>query len=143
MIIWGVSDAGIDQRWYGDTVGAMMVWDQSQDRLEFTNTHILMGDDDQIQFGEVSDITMSWNPAGYLHVQQVASDSMIVWGVDNAGIDQRWYGDTSGAMMQWDQSSDTLKFISAGLMINGTAGADFNGAVTNLTVVKGIVTAAS
>ena len=30
-IRWGVSGAGIDQKWYGDTVAADLTWDQSAD----------------------------------------------------------------------------------------------------------------
>lgn len=78
----------------------------------------------------------------------------ITVGVDDTGHDVKFFGATSGSYLLWDESADSL-IINAGTAdlgtsceadaytVGGTAGADFDGAVTNLTVVKGIVTAAS
>ena len=78
----------------------------------------------------------------------------IVVGVDDTGYDVKLFGATSGSYMLWDESADKL-IVNAGTAdlgtsceadaytVGGAAGVDFNGAVTNLTVVKGIVTAAS
>lgn len=74
-------------------------------------------------------------------------------GVDDTGYDVKFFGATTGKYMLWDESAD--KLIVSGTAdlgtsceadaytVGGVAGADFSGAITNLTAVKGIVTAAS
>lgn len=81
-------------------------------------------------------------------------NSTLTVGVDDTGHDVKFFGDTASSYLLWDQSADKL-IINAGTAdlgtsceadaytVGGVAGADFNGAVTNLTAVKGIVTAAS
>lgn len=59
--------------------------------------------------GGVGDIGFTWDGTR-LNVSQLTADSEIRWGVDGAGIDQKWYGDTTSAYVQWDQSADTLLF---------------------------------
>jgi len=81
-------------------------------------------------------------------------DGDLHFGVDGDGIDVKFFGATASSYMLWDESADKL-IINAGsadlgtsceadaYTVAGAAGADFNGGVSNLTVVKGIVTAAS
>lgn len=152
-IHFGVDGTGIDIKFLGDTASSFMLWDQSADKLIFDAADLRLGDDDIIELGDAADITLDWDGTR-LNVKQATADSEIRWGVDGAGIDQRWYGDTASSYMLWDQSADKL-IVNAGTAdlgtsceadaytVGGTAGADFNGAVTNLTAVKGIVTAAS
>jgi len=142
-ILWGVNGAGIDQTWFGDTTGAYMRWDQSQDQLKFVlGSHLHMGDNNQIRFGTGADIAITWE-GSWLRITQDTANSEILWGVNGAGIDQTWYGDTANAYMRWDQSADTLKFVNTGLMIDGNAGVTqtYASSVTGITIVKGIVTA--
>lgn len=75
------------------------------------------------------------------------------FGADTYGHDLKVFGDTTGKYVMWDASAD--KLIVSGTTdlgasveadaytVGGVAGADFSGAITNLTVVKGIVTVAS
>lgn len=99
-IRWGVSGAGIDQKWYGDTVAADLTWDQSADSLIF-------GDNAKAVFGTGSDISVYWNATDLL-IAQAAPNSAIKVGVDGAGIDLVLYGDTASAACTWDQSADSL-----------------------------------
>ena len=101
-IKWGVSGAGIDHVFYGDTAGYNLTWDQSADSL-------LFADNTKLAIGDGSDIVFSWD-ATRLNVTQATANSEIRWGVDGAGIDQRWYGDTASAYALWDQSADQLIF---------------------------------
>lgn len=101
-IKWGVSGAGIDHVFYGDTAGYNLTWDQSADSL-------LFADNTKLAIGDGSDIVFSWD-ATRLNVTQATTNSEIRWGVDGAGIDQRWYGDTASAYALWDQSADQLIF---------------------------------
>ena len=104
----------------------------------------------------ISLVKSKWE-AGNLVFTKVGSGATtgIIFGEDDTGLDVKFFGDTSGSYMLWDQSADKL-IINAGTAdlgtsceanaytVGGTAGADFGpGGVTSLTVVKGIVTAAS
>ena len=100
-IKWGISGAGIDHVFYGDTATRDLTWDQSADELRFE-------DNTKLSVGTGSDIVFSWD-ATRLNVTQAAINSEIRWGIDGAGIDQRWYGDTASAYLLWDQSADTLE----------------------------------
>ena len=104
-IQFGVSGAGIDILWFGDTAGYNLTWDQSADSLIF-------GDNAKLALGDSSDIVFLWNNTDLL-VSQATVNSAIKWGVDGAGIDHVFYGDTASATMTWDQSADTL--IMAGV----------------------------
>lgn len=100
-IRWGVSGAGIDQKFYGDTVGSDMTWDQSADSLIF-------GDNAKVVFGTGSDISVYWD-ATDLIIAQAAANSAIKAGVSGAGIDLVLFGDTATRDLTWDQSADTLR----------------------------------
>lgn len=102
QIQWGASGTGIDHVFYGDTAGCDLTWDQSADSL-------LFADDAKLAIGTGSDIVFSWD-ATRLNVTQATANSEIRWGVDGAGIDQRWYGDTASSYALWDQSADALVF---------------------------------
>lgn len=96
----GVSGAGIDVVMYGDTAGYNMTWDQSADALLFQdNAKIALGDD--------SDIVLKWDNTS-LKVTQATPNSAVAWGVDGAGIDHIFFGDTASAAATWDQSDDSL-----------------------------------
>jgi hypothetical protein len=106
IIKWGVSGAGINHVFYGDTATYDLTWDQSNDQLLFAdNTKLAIGSG----AGAAGDITFSWD-ATRLNVNQLTANSAIWWGVDGAGIDHIFYGDTASATMVWDQSADKLIF---------------------------------
>jgi hypothetical protein len=65
--------------------------------------------------GDVGDISIAWDGTD-LDVLQSTANSSIKWGVDGAGIDQVWYGDTASAQMMWDQSADSLILSGAALL---------------------------
>lgn len=58
-------------------------------------------------WGTGNDIGVSWDGTR-LNVTQATANSEIRWGVDGAGIDQRWYGDTASQSALWDQSADAF-----------------------------------
>ncbi len=60
-----------------------------------------------VSLGTGDDVLVSWDGTR-LNVTQALVNSEIRWGVDGAGIDQRWYGDTASAYMLWDQSADQV-----------------------------------
>lgn len=103
-IKWGVSGAGINHIFYGDTATRDMSWDQTNDQLLFAdNAKLAIGSG----AGAAGDIVFSWNGTKML-VAQLTADSAIEWGVDGAGIDMKFFGDTASAYCLWDQSADQL-----------------------------------
>lgn len=76
----------------------------------------------KLAFGDGDDITVAWDGTD-LDVLQAAANSSIKWGVDGAGIDQVWYGDTASTSLTWDQSADSLIFTGAARVVfTGTTG---------------------
>ncbi len=68
-----------------------------------------LADSVKLAFGDADDITLAWDGTDF-DVLQATANSSIKWGVDGAGIDQVWYGDTASTDMTWDQSADSLIF---------------------------------
>ena len=68
---------------------------------------LYFGDGASASDGDVGDISMAWDGTDF-DVLQATANSSIKWGIDGAGIDQVWYGDTASAQMMWDQSADAL-----------------------------------
>lgn len=101
----GVDGAGIDVIFRGDTAGVSMTWDQSADSLILT-------DNGKVVFGTGSDIAIAWNGTN-LAITQAAANSSIDLGVDGAGIDVIFRGDTASQSLTWDQSADDLVMTSA------------------------------
>jgi len=100
-------------------------------------------------------VKSKWS-AGNLIFEKVGSGATtgITFGKDGAGLDIKMFGDTSGKYLLWDQSADKLVVVGTSDLgtsaeadaytVGGTAGADFGPAApASITVVKGIVTAAS
>lgn len=72
-------------------------------------------------------------------------------GIDDTGYDVKFFGATTAKYFLWDESADKLIILGTADLgtsceadaytVGGTAGADKTfGAVTSMTVVKGIVT---
>ena len=70
-------------------------------------------------WGTGNDIGIAWDGTR-LNVTQALANSEIRWGVDGAGIDQMWYGDTASTFMTWDQSADSLIFADNARAVFGT-----------------------
>ena len=165
----GVNDTGHDVQFFGATSGAHLLWDESADTLKLvggakTNMQgtLTVGVDDtgyDVQmFGATSGAYLLWDESAdtlkTVGGAKIDAQGTVTVGVDDTGYDVKFFGATSGSYMLWDESADKL-IVNAGTAdlgtsceadaytVGGVAGADFNGAVTNLTVVKGIVTAAS
>lgn len=99
-IKWGVSGAGIDHVWYGDTVAADLTWDQSADSL-------ILGDAANLVFGTGSDVTIAWDGTD-LDVTAAADNSVIRWGATGNSFDMWFYGSISDNYALIDTSANTL-----------------------------------
>lgn len=76
---------------------------------------LVFNDSVDLKIGTGKDIGIAWDGTR-LNVTQAAPNSEIRWGVDGAGIDQIWYGDTASAALTWDQSADKLIFSGVAKM---------------------------
>ena len=131
IVKWGVSGAGINHVFYGDTATYDMTWDQTNDQLLFNdNAKVAVG----TGAGGVGDIAISWDGTR-CNVAALTADSEIRWGVDGAGIDQRFYGDTASAAMLWDQSLDALVFSGVASVRGLRTSSATAAAITGVTVL--------
>lgn len=91
-----------------------------------TATTLKVADSISVTFGTGDDIVMAWDGTDF-DVTQATANSSIKWGVDDAGMDQVWYGDTASSNMTWDQSADTLILNAANLRLATSGTIDANG----------------
>ncbi|OQX91161.1 MAG: hypothetical protein B6D58_08785 [candidate division Zixibacteria bacterium 4484_95] len=103
----GVDDTGADVKFFGATASSYLLWDESEDRLELDGADVNLQDSDILQFGDAQDIAMAWDGTDF-DITQAGTDSAINVGVDDAGMDFKLFGDTTGQYMLWDQSADKL-----------------------------------
>lgn len=106
--------------------------------VAFTTSNIQYYDNVRIRLGTDIDFWFIYNSTG---------TQFELWSTDVDG------GGTDGLIYSVPDGTDDIVFggtVDCGAnceanayTVGGTAGADFNGAVTNITVVKGIVTVAS
>ena len=78
-----------------------------------------LADSTKLVFGTGDDITMAWDGTDF-DILQATANSSVKWGVDGAGLDQVWYGDTASTSMTWDQSADSLLFTDNAKVVFGT-----------------------
>ena len=84
-----------------------------------TGSGVLFADSAPLNIGDANDIVMAWDGTRF-NVTQATTNSEIRWGVSGAGIDQKWYGDTAGRDLTWDQSADSLVFEDNAKLVIGT-----------------------
>jgi len=120
----GVDDTGHDVKFFGATSGAYMLWDESDDDLK------LVGGAGLVQSGA---------GANTLTGATTFSNTVTV-GVDDTGYDVKFFGATSGAYMEWDESDDDLKLVGgAGLVQSGSGANTLTGTTTfSNTVTVGV-----
>jgi len=142
----GVDDTGYDVKLFGATSGAYLLWDESADDLK------LVGAAGLTVAGDI-DIDGTTNLDAVDIDGAVQIDGTVTVGVDDTGLDVKFFGATSGAYMLWDESADDLKLVGAAgftvagdIDVDGTANldiVDIDGAVdmASTLAIGGIVTA--
>ena len=132
----GVDGTGYDVKFFGDTSGQYMLWDQSADELILPGTQKLSFHDGaggenivatsdghlEINAGTTLDITAPtvdinvatlFNIDGNSQFQRSGDNAAFLVGWDDTGHDIYFYGDTSGKYLLWDQSEDELALLGA------------------------------
>jgi hypothetical protein len=85
------------------------------DGLLLKDGYVAAADNQGLKLGNTAaapDITIAWDGTR-LNVTQGTANSEIRWGVDGAGIDQKWYTDTASQSFTLDQSADALVMTAA------------------------------
>jgi DUF2075 family protein len=122
----GVDDTGYDVKFFGATSGAYMLWDESADDLKLVGAAGLTVAGD-------ADIDGTTNLDAVDIDGAVQIDGTVTVGVDDTGLDVKFFGATSGAYMLWDESADDLKLVgAAGFTVAGDIDVD---GTANLDVV--------
>ena len=85
------------------------------DGLLLKDGFVAAADNQGTKYGNTAaapDITIAWDGTR-LNVTQGTANSEIRWGVDGAGMDQKWYTDTASESFTLDQSADALVMTAA------------------------------
>ena len=132
----GVDGKGLDVKLFGETASSFCLWDQSGNQMLFDAATLAMGDGDAILLGDAlgtGDFSIS-STAAVLTIGQVASGTgTIAMGVDGKGIDQKWFAETTGDYMLWDQDGNS----NLGALIFEDSAIQFAGAnVTYTTAIS-------
>ena len=111
----GADDQGYDIKFFGDTASAYMLWDTSADDL------VLAGAAGIDLAGDI-DVDGTANLDAVDIDGAVQIDGAVTVGVDGTGLDVKFFGDTSGSFLLWDQSDDALELTDSSPIKIGDAG---------------------
>ncbi len=102
----GVDDTGYDVKFFGDTASAYMLWDTSTDDLVLAGAAgiDLAGDLDVDGTANLDAVDIDG---------AVQIDGTVTVGVDGTGLDVKFFGDTAGSFLLWDQSDDALELTDS------------------------------
>ena len=129
----GEDDTGYDVKFFGATSGQYMLWDQSADELALVGDtklsfhdaaggeNIIASADGHLEINAATtlDITapiVDINASTLLNIDgpsqfnRASGLAAFLVGWDDTGHDVKFFGDTSGAYMLWDESSNDLEF---------------------------------
>jgi cytoskeletal protein CcmA (bactofilin family) len=128
----GVNDTGYDVKFFGATSGAYMLWDESTDDL------VLAGAAGIDLAGDI-DVDGTANLDAVDIDGAVQIDGTLTTGVDDTGVDVKFFGATSGAYMLWDESTDDLILAGAAklYLYDAAGGEHISSDGTDLTIASG------
>ena len=124
----GVDGTGYDVKFFGDTSSAFMLWDQDEDDLVLSGTAQLSIDtttdasstitgsfhtDGGVGIAKKLYVGTDLDVAGTSNIENTVVLGTLTVGVDGTGHDVKFFGDSPGAYMEWDQSVDQLRIMGA------------------------------
>ena len=137
----GADTDGYDVKFFGNSTGKYMLWDESADELVLAGDsklsfHDAAGGENiiassnghlEVNAGTTLDITAPTVDINAATLVQI--DGPVSVGVNDTGHDVKFFGATSGAYMLWDESDNSLETVGAAtinvvkdkLLIGGTA----------------------
>jgi cytoskeletal protein CcmA (bactofilin family) len=111
----GADDQGYDVKFFGDTASAYMLWDTSTDDL------VLAGAAGIDLAGDI-DVDGTANLDAVDIDGAVQIDGAVTVGVDDTGVDVKFFGATSGSFLLWDESDDALELTDSSPIKIGDGG---------------------
>ncbi len=115
---FGDATYSFDVRFIGEgSTDYHMLWDlnggtNSLGALIFDNSDLMLGDNDELIFGDVSDWVIDWDDTS-LSIIPAANNSPIIWGSATRGVNFSIYGDTATSILEWNAANDKLVYKSA------------------------------
>ena len=130
----GENDTGYDVKFFGATSGAYMLWDEDEDDLVLAGVSNLSIDNTtdssstttgsfhtdggagiakKLYVGTDLDVDGTANLDAVDIDDAVQIDGTVTVGVDDTGLDVKFFGASAGAYMIYDQSEDTLEIRGA------------------------------
>ncbi len=133
---FGADTDGDDVKLFGATTGAYFLWDADADAVLIDKADIAFSESDGLLFGDTlgtGDIRID-AAAAVLTIGQVAAGTgSVVVGVDDAGLDWTFFGDTTLVNMKWTTATGLLAFTGQ-VNIATFEGTTVNGVDTILAV---------
>jgi hypothetical protein len=120
-VFWfGADTTGVDVEMFAATTGDYVLWDASDEQLEFVGTAILLDDDSDLDLGSGKDFVIDCDTTATLDVTPLATDEspIVNLGANTSGIDLKLYAATTGDYVLWDASAEELYFEDALLVLN-------------------------
>jgi len=143
VVRFGDGSLDVDVWLYGSTSDNNIIFDASSDQISFDGIDIHLEDGDEIRFGDRStgDIVMAFSGTDFNITSGSAVEAMNIGGTtnninvtlkgtftvgeDDTGYDVKFFGATTGAFVEWDESDDRLEFTLSGIeFISGKSGAE-------------------
>ena len=131
-LLLGVDGKGFDVSFFGESPNALILWDQSVDKLLVEQADIAFGDGDKIIFGDTlgtGDISVEAT-ASVLSWLPEAGGCEIYYGANTNGIDCTWFAVSSGDYMKWDESGNS----NLGALIFEDSAIQFVGSTSTYTL---------
>jgi len=77
-VIFGGAGSPIDATWYGDTTNSLIKFDASADEMYFDGCDLWLKDDDQLEFGDASDVVIDWDGSQLLFLPAAAAGKLTL-----------------------------------------------------------------
>ena len=111
-ITFGADGTDIPTKWFGETAGDFI--QITGDDVQIEDMSLCLAESTQLQFGDAlgtGDFQISSTTNVLTVGQIVAGTGEVRFGVNDAGLDVKLFGDTASAYLLWDTSEDTLSHV--------------------------------
>lgn len=118
VIKFGDGTESFDIWFYGNTAGDNIIFNASDNIMNFDGIDLQLEDDDILSFGNSKDVTIAWAAGGGLNILAAADDSVITFGATGNSFDIIFTGSTSSKTIEIDTSENEMVFEQMNIRIN-------------------------